>query len=182
VSAVFELHHQITTGQLPEPRLVFIPVGSLGTIAGIDLGLQLTGLSTRVRGICTTPHPLSSDRLTSLIQSTLKLLQSSGDFQHFVYQPRFELVTAHAGAGYGEPSAEGVEATQLAKEHETLTLDPTYTAKTLAGAISYIRKGGKGPILYWHTFNSVDLAPIADKVDYRSLPSPFHKFFKAAQT
>ena len=179
VNAVFELHHQITEGQLPEPRLIFIPVGSLGTIAGIDLGLQLTGLSTRVRGICVSPHTPSADRLTSLIQSTLKLMQRGETFQNFAYQPRFELVIEHAGKGYGEPSTEGVEATQLAKEHETLTLEPTYTAKTLAGAISYIRKGGKGPILYWHTFNSVDLSPLANKMDYKCLPSPFHKFFKS---
>ncbi len=180
VNAVFELHHQITDGQLPEPQLIFIPVGSLGTIAGIDLGLQLTGLSTRVRGICVSPHPPSSHKLTNLIQSTLKRMQRSGEFQDFVYQPRFELVTEHAGTGYGDPSVEGAEATQLACDHEKLTLEPTYTAKTLAGVISYIRKGGKGPILYWHTFNSVDLSPIANKVDYRSLPKPFHTFFKSA--
>jgi D-cysteine desulfhydrase len=179
VNAVFELHRQITNGKLPEPRLIFIPVGSLGTIAGIDLGLQLTGLSSRVRGICVSPHPPSSDRLTHLIQNTLKLMQRGGEFQNFAYQPRFKLVTKHAGPGYGEPSSEGVEATKLAKKYEKLTLEPTYTAKTLAGVISYIRRGGKGPILYWHTFNSVDLSPIADKIDYRSLPSPFHKFFKS---
>jgi D-cysteine desulfhydrase len=181
VNAVFELHHQITERHLPEPRLIFIPVGSLGTIAGIDLGLQLTGLSTRVRGICVSRHPPSSDRLINLIHHTLKLMQKSSEFQNFAYQPRFELITEYAGAGYGEPSAEGVEATQLANEHEILALDSTYTAKTLAGAISYIRKGGKGPILYWHTFNSVDLSPIANKIDYRNLPSPFHKFFTSAQ-
>jgi D-cysteine desulfhydrase len=179
VNAVFELYNQITAGKLPEPLLIFIPVGSLGTIAGIDLGLQLTGLSTRVRGICVAPHPPNSENLTSLIQRTLKLLQSSDEFQHFTYTPQFELTTEHAGTAYGEPSTEGTEATQLANEYEKLILDPTYTAKTLAGAISFIRKGGKGPVLYWHTFNSVDLSSIANTVDYRSLPSAFHKFFKS---
>jgi D-cysteine desulfhydrase len=178
---MFELHHQITSGQLPKPQFIFIPVGSLGTIAGIDLGLQLTGLSTRVKGICVSPHPSDPKKLTSLIQNTLKLLQSSGEFQAFTYHPQFELTTDHAGSGYGEPTTEGIEAIKLAREQEALTLDSTYTAKTLAGVISYIRMGGKGPILYWHTFNSVDLSPLANKVDYRHLPSPFHQFFKSAQ-
>ncbi|MHA2427152.1 MAG: 1-aminocyclopropane-1-carboxylate deaminase/D-cysteine desulfhydrase [Candidatus Hermodarchaeia archaeon] len=181
VNAMFELHHQITSGQLPKPQFIFIPVGSLGTIAGIDLGLQLTGLSTRVKGICVSPHPSDPKKLTSLIQNTLKLLQSSGEFQAFTYHPQFELTTDHAGSGYGEPTTEGIEAIKLAREQEALTLDSTYTAKTLAGVISYIRMGGKGPILYWHTFNSVDLSPLANKVDYRHLPSPFHQFFKSAQ-
>jgi 1-aminocyclopropane-1-carboxylate deaminase/D-cysteine desulfhydrase-like pyridoxal-dependent ACC family enzyme len=104
-------------------------------------------------------------------------LQSRGALQGFVYKPRFHLTTEFAGEGYGEPSPEGITATQLAQELETLTLDPTYTAKTLAGAIQYIQSGGKGPILYWHTFNSVDLSPIANQIDYQDLPIPFHKFY-----
>ncbi|MFX1509361.1 MAG: 1-aminocyclopropane-1-carboxylate deaminase/D-cysteine desulfhydrase [Promethearchaeota archaeon] len=181
VNAVFELHKQINANQLPEPRRIFIPVGSFGTIAGIDLGLQLTGLSTKVKGICAAPNPPSATQVNRLIHNTLKLLQTSDIFQDFTYRPRYELTTAYAGIGYGAPSPAGNEATALAKEQENLVLEPTYTAKTLAGAIDYIRRGKKGPILYWHTFNSVNLSSIADKVDYRSLPPAFHTFFKSFQ-
>ncbi len=179
VNAVYELHNQIIANQLPEPRLIFIPVGSLGTIAGIDLGLQLTGLSTRVKGICVSPHLPNQDQITGLIQRTLKLFHTNSELHKFAYKPRFELTTAHAGIRYGEATPEGTEATKLANQLEALTLDPTYTAKTLAGAIHRIRKGEKGPILYWHTFNSVDLSPIAKNVDYHRLPRPFHTFFES---
>lgn len=178
VNAVFELHSQIKANQLSEPRLIFIPVGSLGTIAGIDLGLQLTGLPTIVKGVCASPHLPSATQVSRLIHNTLKLLQSSGTFQDFTYQPRFELTTEFAGSEYGAPSRAGNEATTLAQEQENLILEPTYTAKTLAGVIDYIRNGEKGPILYWHTFNSVDLSPLADQVSYQNLPTSFHQFFE----
>jgi D-cysteine desulfhydrase len=181
VNAVLELVDQITAEQLPEPRQIFIPVGSAGTIAGIELGLQLTGLSTTVQGICVTPKLPTPDHLIGLIQSTLKILRSSSELQTFTYKPQYVLNTQHIGNGYGEPTNEGIEATRLAKQFERLTLDPTYTAKTLAGVCDYIRKGGKGPILYWHTFNSVDLSPIADQVDYHELPHAFHQFFETTK-
>ncbi len=180
VNAVFELQNQISAGLLPEPRIIFIPVGSLGTIAGIDLGLQLTGLSSRVKGICVAPQLPKPDHINQLIHNALTLMQISKRLQQFTSKPRYELTIAHAGNEYGKPTSEGTMATQLAQRLENLTLDPTYTAKTLAGAIRNIRQGVKGPILYWHTFNSVDLSPIANQIEYQDLPTPFHKFFKSS--
>ena len=178
VNAVFELQSQINAGQLPVPQTIFVPVGSLGTIAGIDLGLQLTGLNSRVQGIFTSPKLPDPKRLTALIQRTHTLLRHE-THQTFTSTPRCELTIAYAGQAYGAPTAQGNEATQLAQEYEGITLDPTYTAKTLAGTIDYIRQGGKGPILYWHTLNSSNLTALADQVNYQDLPRPFHQFFTA---
>jgi D-cysteine desulfhydrase len=177
VNAVLELFTQINAEQLPEPRLIYIPVGSLGTIAGIDLGLQLAGLTTKVKGICVAPQIPRVDQLSGLIQGALRLLQYSSHLAEFTYQPQYELTKNYAGSGYGAVTDTGAEASQLASDLEALRLDPTYTAKTLAGVIDAIRQGEKGPILYWHTFNSVDLSAIADQIDYRNLPSAFHQFF-----
>ena len=179
VNAVFELQSQIIAEALPEPRYIFIPVGSMGTIAGIALGLQLTGLATTVKGICITPQPPNRNQVNQLIRSTLKLLLPHAQLTTRMHQPRYELITDYAGSRYGAPTTAGTEATQLARDLETITLDPTYTAKTLAGVIDAIRHEAKGPILYWHTFNSVDLSNIANQVNYQDLPSEFHKFFKA---
>jgi D-cysteine desulfhydrase len=179
VNAVFELHNQIIAEELPEPRYIYIPVGSMGTIAGIELGIQLTGLSTTIKGICVTPQPPRRNHVNQLIRSTLKLLHPHAQLTTSMHQPRYELITDYAGTRYGEPTTAGTEATQLARDLETITLDPTYTAKTLAGVIDAIRQGTKGPILYWHTFNSVDLSSIANQVNYQDLPPEFHKFFMA---
>ena len=51
VKAVSELKLQIEEGILPEPRLIFVPVGTCGTMAGLTAGVQVTGLKTEVIGI-----------------------------------------------------------------------------------------------------------------------------------
>jgi D-cysteine desulfhydrase len=177
VNAVLELHTQIAAGELPEPCLIYIPVGSLGSIAGIDLGLQLTNLSTKVKGVCVAPHLPTTESLNQLIEGALRLLHQSAQLADFTYQPQYELSMDYAGSGYGLVTEAGTEASQLTLEQEAIKLDPTYTAKTMAGVIDAVRRGEKGPILYWHTFNSVDLSPIANRVDYQDLPSAFHRFF-----
>ncbi|MEE8170366.1 MAG: pyridoxal-phosphate dependent enzyme, partial [Phycisphaerae bacterium] len=51
INAAFELRRQIDAGALPEPKWLFVPLGSLGTAAGLALGCRLAGLKTRVVGI-----------------------------------------------------------------------------------------------------------------------------------
>ncbi|MFX1491392.1 MAG: 1-aminocyclopropane-1-carboxylate deaminase/D-cysteine desulfhydrase [Promethearchaeota archaeon] len=178
LNAVFELRNQIQAGLLPEPRLIFVAAGSVGTISGIELGLQLTGLNSRVIGIQVTSNPrFNQDRVKNLVHKTLRLLTPGIEVEKIHYEPRFELSNEFLGRGYGYPTKAGNEALEMALEFEQLHLDPTYTAKTFAGVIDYLRKGKQGPILYWHTLNSVDLSDVASQVDYHDLPSPFHQFF-----
>jgi D-cysteine desulfhydrase len=178
VNAVFELRNQIQAGLLPEPRQIFVAAGSLGTLAGIELGLQLTGLNVRVMGIQVTDNPqFNRNHVKTLIRKTLRLLTPAIELKQFHYEPQFELTKEFLGRGYGYPTKAGIEARDMAYEFEQLPLDHTYTAKTLAGVIDYIRRGNPGPILYWHTLNSVDLSNIASQVDYLDLPRPFHRFF-----
>ena len=178
VNAIFELRTQIEEGLLPEPRWIFIPAGSVGTIAGIELGLRPIGLQTRVMGICVAPHLLArSSRVNSLVQSAFTLLKLETEKGILNGEPQYELTDEFAGSGYGQPTKEGTEAIELAAQLEDLILDPTYTGKTLAGLIAHIHQGNPGPILYWHTLNSVNLSAIANQVDYRDLPKSFHQFF-----
>jgi D-cysteine desulfhydrase len=62
---------------------------------------------------------------------------------------------------------------------EGIDLDLTYTGKTLSGLLHQVRSTGeKGPVLFWNTFNSVDLSPMADRVKPGQLPEEFHRFFE----
>ncbi len=54
VNAMFELREQIDAGLLPEPRYIFCPLGSNGTMAGLSLGALLAGISTTVVGVRVT--------------------------------------------------------------------------------------------------------------------------------
>jgi D-cysteine desulfhydrase len=84
------------------------------------------------------------------------------------------------GGGYGTPTRAGSEAYHLMQEKEAITLDPTYTAKTFAAVLDYCRNHQveRGPVLYWHTYNSVDLSARLRGVDDRDLPEPLQGFIK----
>jgi D-cysteine desulfhydrase len=58
VNAAFELREQIEQGQAPEPDLIYCPVGSTSTAAGLALGCQLAGLKSRVIGVRVAPSRL----------------------------------------------------------------------------------------------------------------------------
>ena len=64
------------------------------------------------------------------------------------------------GAGYGTPTAASREAMALTARHEAIFLDPTYTAKAMAGLISRVRRrafDSDATVLFWHTGGQVAL-------------------------
>ena len=68
------------------------------------------------------------------------------------------------------------------RENEGILLDPTYTAKTFAAVLDFCRsqRRDRHPVLYWHTYNSVDLSGQAREVDYRRLPQGLQSFIEQA--
>jgi 1-aminocyclopropane-1-carboxylate deaminase/D-cysteine desulfhydrase-like pyridoxal-dependent ACC family enzyme len=64
------------------------------------------------------------------------------------------------GAGYGLPTPESREAIELTARTEALFLDPTYTAKAMAGLIARVRRrefDKEATVLFWHTGGQVAL-------------------------
>ena len=53
----------------------------------------------------------------------------------------YQILRSQLGAGYGAPTATGLEAARLAARHDGLLLDHTYTAKAMAGLVQGIRGG-----------------------------------------
>ena len=85
-----------------------------------------------------------------------ELLESSDDFSlaDVTVDDRF------VGGGYGVPTAESSEAIELVARTEAIFLDPTYTAKAMAGLIARVRSGELGEeqtVLFWHTGGQVGL-------------------------
>jgi 1-aminocyclopropane-1-carboxylate deaminase/D-cysteine desulfhydrase-like pyridoxal-dependent ACC family enzyme len=63
------------------------------------------------------------------------------------------------GEGYGIPTAASTEAIERCARSEAVFLDPTYTAKAMAGLIARVRSREftAGTILFWHTGGQVGL-------------------------
>lgn len=70
-----------------------------------------------------------------------------------------EIDDRFVGDGYGIPTPQSTEAIELCARREALFLDPTYTAKAMAGLIAGARANelGTGTVLFWHTGGQVGL-------------------------
>ena len=184
VNAAFELKEQIDNGEIPEPAVVFCPLGSGGTLAGLSLGFMLAGLQTRAIGVRVSQSHLGPFRACT--ESTVeKLMNKTYGYLKKRYRRLPDLtvrkpsiVEEYFGDGYGVPTEVGHKVSRLLKKMEGIALDSTYTAKTFAAVYDYCREKGRNsdPVLYWHTYNSVDLSAQASGVDYRNLPKALQMF------
>jgi 1-aminocyclopropane-1-carboxylate deaminase/D-cysteine desulfhydrase-like pyridoxal-dependent ACC family enzyme len=152
VFAVFELLQQIEA-----PDVIVHATSSGGTQAGLVAGCQLAGVNTRVLGISAdeTRERLSAD-IRRILAGLGPLLRVAETFE----RAPVEVDDAFVGEGYGIPTAASREAIGLAARTEALFLDPTYTAKAMAGLIAHARAGDfrdTGTILFWHTGGQVGL-------------------------
>ncbi len=167
VSAGFELAEQVRAGECPEPETIYVAVGTGGTAAGLALGLRLAGLRTRVQGVLVTDIlPPSPARLARAARATLRLLRRADPSVPEVRLSAsdFPLVRDQLGEGYGAPTEAAREAVAAAGS-AGLRLETTYTGKALACIRARAVSGalGSGPVLFWDTYNAVDVAAAAPR-------------------
>ncbi|MBW2181879.1 MAG: pyridoxal-phosphate dependent enzyme [Deltaproteobacteria bacterium] len=187
VNAAFELKSQIEQGLIPEPEIIFCPAGSTGTAAGLLLGTLLAGLNTPIRSVRVTashfgplPHCTSAS-IQKLAENTYHYLKNiCKDIPKIKIKPP-QVLDDYFGEGYGQVTDKGKNAYRQLKEKENIILDPTYTSKTFAAVLDYCAKPeNKGKsILYWHTYNSVDMSEQAKSIDHGHLPKNLQKFIEA---
>jgi len=186
VDAAFELKAQIDRGEIPEPSIIICALGSGGTFSGLSLGVQLAGLNTKVIGVRVSASHLgpfqacTRGTVKKLMIATYKFLKRITRKLPDIDISTPQILQEYIGEGYGFPTPEGNTAYLRIKESENIVLDPTYTAKTFAAVIDYCQGPGRnsGPILYWNTYNSVDLSKQAASVDYRKLPETLQPFIE----
>jgi L-cysteate sulfo-lyase len=154
VSAFHELHEQ-----LPElPDVLIHSSSSGGTQAGLVAGSRLVRAGGRIIGVSADESSAGLETEIRRILSGLPaLLDLPGD--HFTSAP-VEVDDRFVGGGYGVPTTESTEAISLLARTEALFLDPTYTAKAMAGLIARVRTGEfreDQTVLFWHTGGQVGL-------------------------
>ena len=59
VNAAFEIAEQVVAGDLPEPDLVYVPLGSMGTAAGLAIGFAAREMKTKVVGVRVLPSEVA---------------------------------------------------------------------------------------------------------------------------
>jgi len=163
VAAAHELAKQVHNGDMPEPDLVVVALGSGGTVAGLTAGFETAGLRTRVLGVTVAEPPwMIAWRARRLARACMKRVR--GTPPRGWLDARLAIDGRWLGRGYGHATEAGDAATRAAAPCG-LTLDPTYTAKTFAAALDRVNafaEAGGPPktVLYWHTLSSAPLAPL----------------------
>jgi D-cysteine desulfhydrase len=184
VSAAFELAEQIAAGALPEPDEIYVPVGTAGTLVGLQLGARLAGLRSRVVGVLVTDIlPPTRARMLRAARATLRLLRRA---DASVPDPGlgaadFVLVLDQLGPGYGAATGAASAAIE-ASAAAGLRLDATYTGKCMAAILARAASGtlASGPVLFWNTYNSVDPRPGASHpLDPARLPRAFRRLLES---
>ncbi|MCK4563519.1 MAG: pyridoxal-phosphate dependent enzyme [Verrucomicrobia bacterium] len=170
VEASFELAEQM------QPDVIYLPMGTGGTLAGLLVGLRLAGLKTRVEAIRVVDRDFRNE--THIKQLCSEVCAKLGvdleiDEDDIIIRDEF------FGEDYGIPTPAGREAVEFFKARENVQLENTYTGKTTAALLHDLRSGKLDgqTVLYWNTLNSRDFSSAIEGVDFYTLPAGFHPYF-----
>lgn len=144
--------------QTDPPDVIVHSTSSGGTQAGLVAGCALAGVRTRVLGISADEQAVSLERdIRSILAGLAPLL---GLEAHRFDGVAVTIDDSFVGDGYGIPTTESRTAIELTARTEAIFLDPTYTAKAMAGLVAHTRGGSFArdeTVLFWHTGGQVGL-------------------------
>ena len=145
-----ELLAQCSSANLEFDEVV-VASGSGHTHAGLLFGLRALGSTAGVTGVCVRRDAVAQrERIRNHCMEIAGLL----GIESPVSDADIVLTDAFLAPGYGKTNPPTLEAMCLAARMEGLIVDPTYTAKSLAGFIHLARAAGAtsdGRMLFLHT-------------------------------
>ena len=183
VNAGLELAAQIESGELAPPDRIYIANGTMGSAAGLALGLALAKLRTEVHAVRVADNRFAKrEVLDRLMNKTATLLN--------VYDPDIPANLANAtnivwrddffAGGYAIVDETTQRAVKFTKDNLGLTLDTTYTGKAMAALLHDLKSSSvDSSYLFWNTYNSRPL-PLSETSDPRpqGLPEQFQRYFE----
>lgn len=181
VAAGIEIAAQLADLGIQGPVRIYLACGTMGSVAGLVLGLYLAGSDATVVGVPILPL----ERVAAPAVAALGKAAHEEMRQRDASLPscpellsRFEFRSGFLGAGYAQVTPEGLEAMHLASDLASLKVETTYTAKALACLIADARSGrlaGYTPV-FWQTWNSQPKPPGLDAVDVARWPGALRKY------
>lgn len=150
VRAGLELAAQVRAGELPEPELIVLPIGTGGTALGVAVGVAAAGLHSKVIAVKVVPGPINERlRLAQLSRQIRKLLP--GYPKHAFELENLSIDPSALGAGYSIPTEEGMTAVAHWLATEGVRIENAYTGKT-AALLTRALHGDKR-VLFWLTYS-----------------------------
>ena len=183
VNAGLELGAQIDAGEAQLPERIYIANGTMGSSAGLSLGLALAGLPTEVHAVRVASNPFVTPvALKRLMQKTVVLLNRLDKSfpADLVERTRLRWRDDFFAGGYATVDDATRHAVEVAHEKLGLALETTYTGKAMAAMLHDMQADNydAGRYLFWNTYNSRPLAVAADRpASPQNIPAEFMRYF-----
>jgi len=201
INGYLEFAEQIRLQHKALPQRIIVPVGTMGTAAGLLVGSCLAGHFEKIRivGVGVSDPLLSNESSTrtaarKLHDSLLERLTPQERLQvpecDYRGSTRAYLHSGEQFApGYGTPSPAATAAIELLKRTDGISLEGTYSGKAMAWLIHDIQTRAPGEpapsTVFWLTYNSHSLGELIaqhpwthpDK-PWLDLPEDFHALFE----
>jgi 1-aminocyclopropane-1-carboxylate deaminase/D-cysteine desulfhydrase-like pyridoxal-dependent ACC family enzyme len=183
INAALEFKEQVLNGDIPEPDYIYVASGTMGTAIGLQMGIKLAKLNSRLVSVRVTGENfVNEQRMLDLIEKVNAFLSSlDGSFVGAdVTGADLDIRNDYFGKQYALFTEEGMRAVSLMKEYEGIKLDGTYTGKTMAALVADAGKDllKDKTVLFWNTLNSRDFSNYISNIDYHVLPREFHRYFE----
>lgn len=181
VDAALELRAQIEAGAMPCPAALYVPFSSMGTVAGLCVGLALAGLPVRIVAVQVVGERHAGERgLSRLLARIAALLKRRG-----VVVPSPEALRAGVTIRtefYGGEYALATPAVDAAIRRFAMLdgarADSAYSGKALACLYADAKRdASRKPLLYWHTFSASARPPGVLRAPRNAVPAALRGYW-----
>lgn len=179
VNAGLELAAQIESGDLLVPDRIYMATGTMGSAAGLAIGLAIAGLPCRVEAVRVSATSICNEGLLrKLIAKTIAMMHRldasiSSELQQ---QVNIRLRHSFSADGYARSNRETDDAVKFANDELGLALETTYTGKAMAALLRDLSENRDQRPMFWNTYNSAPL-PVPDgSPPGGRLPEEFQKY------
>ena len=184
VNAGLELADQISSGSVSTPDRLYVATGTMGTAAGLAIGLALANLSTEVQAVrVSDPTVMNEEALQRLINKTAFMLRrlDSSIPADLVSRVHIVVRNDYFAGGYAKTNDATDAAVRFGKDQLNIKLETTYSGKAMAALLNDLDDASFADkkFLYWNTYSSAKLPVPGDKpLDRAALPAEFIRYFE----
>jgi D-cysteine desulfhydrase len=184
VNAGLELADQVASGIVSVPDRIYVATGTMGTAAGLAIGLALADLPTEVQAVrVSDPLIMNEPALGRLINKTALMMRRADPDIPADLASRVHVVVRHDffAGGYAMTNDETDAAIAFGKDQLDIKLETTYSGKAMAALLSDLHDAryADQKFMYWNTYSSAEMPVPHDKpLDRAALPAEFIRYFE----
>lgn len=183
VNAGLELAHQIASGDLELPHRIYIANGTMGSCAGLALGLALAELPIELHAVRVVDDRVATPPgFARLMRKTAMMLNriDASIPAELADRTRICWRSDFLAGGYAVSDSVTRNAMAIARDALGLKIETTYTGKALAALLHDLALptyAGER-CLFWNTYNSRPLPVTGDRPSSaENIPQEFMRYF-----